>query len=251
VIQHREILGTRLHVVDYIAAVNQILEWTRCEGVFCVAAANTHLLGEAATCASFASVLNSFDLVVPDGMPLVWALRLEGAVMEDRVYGPYLMQRVLAESVTYGTRHFFLGGTEDTLSQLRRSVEAEHVGVNVVGTLSPPFGEWDAATEHSIVSAIEEAKADCVWVALGGVKQERWIHHIKPQLGKAVLLAVGDAFVLNAGLRRFAPRWMQRCGMTWLWRLLQEPKRLAGRYATYHWRFLKAYLAERWSWCWR
>jgi N-acetylglucosaminyldiphosphoundecaprenol N-acetyl-beta-D-mannosaminyltransferase len=237
--------------VDYDSTVEQILQWSETDNVHCVAAANTHLLGEAAHNPTFAHLLNDFDLIVPDGMPLIWALRLDDIPIQDRVYGPYLMQRVLSASAQRSTRHFFLGGTESTLIRLKDQSEANNPGIKIVGTLSPPFGSWNREVEDSILDKIEGSGADCIWVALGGVKQETWIHSIKSRIKKGVLIAVGDAFVLNAGLRRFAPQWMQRCGLTWLWRLLHEPRRLARRYAVYHWRFVKAFLAQRLKMSWR
>jgi N-acetylglucosaminyldiphosphoundecaprenol N-acetyl-beta-D-mannosaminyltransferase len=250
VIFSKPVLGTRLHVVNYDSAVEQILQWSETQQVRCVAAANTHLLGEAVSNPTFGDVLNAFDLIVPDGMPLVWALRLDGVLIDDRVYGPYLMQHVLKASASRSTRHFFLGGSDFTLDQLKDNMLKKYPELTIAGAMSPPFAAWSPETEQSIIQAIESSEADCIWVALGGVKQETWIHHIKSKLKRGVLIAIGDAFVLNAGLRSFAPAWMQRCGLTWLWRLLQEPKRLAKRYATYHWRFFKAFMAERWRMSW-
>jgi N-acetylglucosaminyldiphosphoundecaprenol N-acetyl-beta-D-mannosaminyltransferase len=244
------VLGNRVHITDYAEATGEILRLAHSGGVHCVAAANTHLMGEAAVNADFAAILRSFDLVVPDGMPLVWALQLDGAAIQERVYGPYLMQKVLAAS-TARTRHFFLGGTEETLATLRERVLRDYPGVEIVGVLSPPFGAWSAAEEGRMIDAVNAAEPHCIWVALGGVKQETWIHAVRGRINQGVLLAVGDAFILNAGLRSFAPSWLQGLGLTWAWRLLQEPRRLAQRYMVYHSRFVKAFLYERWRLTWR
>jgi N-acetylglucosaminyldiphosphoundecaprenol N-acetyl-beta-D-mannosaminyltransferase len=234
-----------IHLVDYDTASRAIFAMAQRPGTYAVAAANTHLIGEAATSPDFAEALSSFDLVVPDGMPLIWSLRQDGHTIDDRVYGPYLMAKVLAESPAE-LRHFFVGGTQSTLDAL----VARHPHLTIAGTHSPPFGKWTAETQQAILRAINEARPHLIWVALGGVKQESWIHEVRSQIPGGVLLAVGDAFVLNAGLRSFAPAWMQRVGLTWLYRLLQEPRRLAARYAQYHLRFVKAYLLHRLKQTW-
>jgi N-acetylglucosaminyldiphosphoundecaprenol N-acetyl-beta-D-mannosaminyltransferase len=244
-----EVLGVPVHLADYDSAVSAILAMAHDGQTHAVAAANTHLIGEAAVNPDFAAVLCSFDLVVPDGMPLVWSLRQDGHSIRDRIYGPYLMARVLAASGAE-TRHFFLGGTEETLSTLSQRLWQLHPHLNIAGTLSPPFGRWTPQILSDILQTINAAKPHCIWVALGGVKQETWIHQVRPQIHSGVMLAVGDAFVLNAGLRSYAPAWLQRLGLTWLYRLLQEPRRLAARYAQYHLRFVGAYLAHRWRQTW-
>ena len=245
------VLGVPLHVIDYAGAVRAVEQLaTAADGrVRCVAAANTHLVGEAATNPDFAEVLQSFDLIVPDGMPLVWCMRLDGAEIHDRVYGPYLMKAVLAASGN-GLRHYFFGGTEETLAALKSEMLRLNPELVIAGSCSPPFGSWSAEQESAMLSHIHDSGANCIWVALGGVKQESWMHRVRGRLTQGVMLAVGDAFVLNAGLRAYAPDWMQRCGLTWLWRLCQEPGRLAQRYARYHGRFVWAYLKERWALTW-
>lgn len=213
-------------------------------GVCCVAAANTHLVAEAALNSEYADALRGFDLILPDGMPLVWALRLDGHEIEDRVYGPYFMEHVLRHSPE-GMGHYFFGGTEQCLADLQRCATALNPAIRIVGAVSPPFGAWSDEMEMRLIADINEARPDFVWVALGGVKQEMWIARNRACFSSGVFLAVGDAFALLAGHRSIAPSWMQRTGLTWLYRLCQEPGRMLPRYLSYNTRFLTAYLAER------
>ncbi|MBB5035037.1 WecB/TagA/CpsF family glycosyltransferase [Prosthecobacter vanneervenii] len=239
------VLGTRLDVTDYEQALNHVVALARCGGVAAVAAANTHLLAEAAANADFAAVLKSFDVVLPDGMPLVWGLKLDGHDIKERVYGPYFMQHVLRHAPA-GLKHYFFGGTKECLKRLEERARELNPQVCIAGAVSPPFGRWDDETETRLIDEINAADADFVWIALGGVKQETWIAQNRHRFKRGVFLAVGDAFALVAGLRSYAPKWMQRCGLTWVYRLSQEPKRLLGRYLIYNTRFVLAFLGERW-----
>lgn len=239
------VAGTRIDVVDYREAVERIDGWAEEGGVRLVAAANTHLVAAAAMEPGFARVMEGFDLVAPDGMPLVWALWLDGWEIRERVYGPYLMARCL-EGLGEERRHGFVGGTEECLADLVAAVRAKRPGIRIAGVMSPPFRAWDEAWHEEVVEAIARMKADVVWLALGGVRQETWLAENRHRLPAGVYLAVGDAFALLAGRRAYAPGWMQRAGLTWFYRLLQEPRRLAGRYLRYNGRFLAEFLRDRW-----
>ncbi len=240
-----DVLGTRIDVETYESATERAVDWARRGEVACIAAANTHLVSEASANAAYAEVLSGFDLVLPDGMPLGWALQLDGHEISDRVYGPYFMEHVIRHSPG-GMKHYFFGGTDECLSALRASVQRLNQDAQIVGMVSPPFGRWDADTEAKLIQEINDSKPDFVWVALGGVKQENWIAANRHRFSRGVFLAVGDAFVLLAGLRGYAPAWMQRNGLTWVYRLVQEPRRLMGRYLTNNSRFMAAFLRDRW-----
>lgn len=240
--------GTVLGVQVTVAPCDEVVSWiialARSRAVSCVAAANAHLLGEASFDPSYASHLNNFDLVVPDGMPLVWALWLDGHDIHERIYGPYLMQQVLT-AAPGGMKHYFFGGTTECLEKLTGRCLELNPGLTIVGAVSPPFGNWSVETEAQLIEGINQAGADFIWVALGGVKQETWIAQNRHRFHRGVFLAVGDAFALVAGMRNYAPRWMQRLGLTWVYRLLQEPRRLFARYLRYNVRFAAAFLSER------
>jgi N-acetylglucosaminyldiphosphoundecaprenol N-acetyl-beta-D-mannosaminyltransferase len=239
-------LGTGIDVVDYDQALERIEAWAE-DGrqARLVGAANTHLVAEAHQDPGFADVLEGFDLVAPDGMPLVWALWLDGWPIRDRVYGPYLMDFCLRR-LSDRRRHAFVGGTAECLKRLQVKAKEANPGIQIVAAISPPFGVWDEAVNEKLIGEIHASGADVVWLALGGVRQETWLASHRQQLPPAVYLAVGDAFVLLAGLRSYAPAGVQKLGLTWLFRLCQEPRRLAVRYFKYNLLFVSAFLRERW-----
>jgi len=227
------ILGTRVHRVDYDSALDRVLSLASDGKPAAVSACNTHLVALARSDPAFHSVMEQFSLVVPDGYPVVWGLNFKGAGLADRVYGPYFMRHVLTHTPS-PWKHFFFGGSEDCLARLVESVTQLQPEIDVVGTLSPPFAAWTEADEARFAEEIRASGADFVWVALGGGRQERWIVENMRRHSRGVFFAVGDAFELLAGGRRFAPKWMQENGLTWLYRLAQEPKRLAMRYLKYN-----------------
>lgn len=241
----RQVLRTWIDVVDYDAAIARIEAWAGEDQARLVAAANTHLVAAAHQDVDFAAVLDGFDLVTPDGMPLVWALWLEGEDIAERVYGPYLMEQGLRR-LGSGCRHFFVGGTQECLDDVAAAARRLNPDIDIAGSCSPPFGAWDESVDSLVVGRIQAARANVVWLALGGVRQETWLARNRHRLPPGVYLAVGDAFALIAGWRSYAPAWMQRAGLTWLYRLAQEPRRLGRRYLAYNTRFAAAYLRDRW-----
>jgi len=238
-----EVIGLRVAAVDYAEAVNRIQAMARWDRPTLVAAANTHLAAAAYWRYEFAVVMARFDMIVPDGMPLVWCMNAKGAGLKDRVYGPILMGKVL-EATPTPQKHFFFGGTPECLTSLQDAVTRRFPGTLIVGTYSPPFRQWDDNDEASFAAAIEASGADFVWIALGGVKQETWIADNIHRFRRGVFLTVGDAFELLAGRRTMAPVWMQRSGLAWLFRLGQEPGRLWKRYLVHNTLFCAAVLLQ-------
>ncbi len=247
--RHGSVLGTRLDLTDYGEALQRVVALARRDQVSLIAAANTHLVAETVSNKDFADVLCGFDMVLPDGMPLVWALKLDGHRLRDRVYGPYFMAHVLKNAPLEMT-HCFFGGTPECLEQLQQRVRQMRPGIKITDAIAPPFGIWDADTEEDLIVRINRSAADFVWVALGGVKQETWLARQRHRFTRGVFVGAGDAFALLAGLRGYAPEWMQRCGLTWLHRLACEPRRLLSRYLRYNTRFVTAFLAERMRRAW-
>lgn len=231
------ILGIPVHAVTYESALAECARLARSGRPAAVTASNTHLVAHGRHARDFGDVLRGFDLVLPDGMPLVWSLKLAGHPLPDRVYGPYFMRRALVEFPA-PWRHFFFGGTGQTLSELCAAARALQPEIEIAGTFSPPFGRWTEQQEEEFAQRIRESRADFVWVALGGEKQERWILNNLHRHRHGVFFGVGDAFALIAGQRPFAPDWMQRHGLTWIYRLVQEPGRLWKRYLKYNSLFL-------------
>jgi N-acetylglucosaminyldiphosphoundecaprenol N-acetyl-beta-D-mannosaminyltransferase len=229
--------------VTYQSALEIVQELAREPRPTAVCPANTHILAEARQEPDFARVMAKFDLVLPDGMPVVWALNLRGAGLSDRVYGPYFMKYVL-QNTPRPWRHFFFGDTAECLEDLRRAAIKLQPDIEIVGTLSPPFREWTESDDAQFAQTISSAAPDFVWVALAGGRMEQWIIANQARYNRGVFLAVGDAFTLLSGRRPFAPKWMQRLGLTWLFRLLAEPRRLGPRYLKYNLMYLFYFLGE-------
>jgi N-acetylglucosaminyldiphosphoundecaprenol N-acetyl-beta-D-mannosaminyltransferase len=191
------------------------------------------------------AIHNAAGLVTPDGMPLVWLLRLAGYRTTARVYGPDLMLELLGRSVPKGITHFLYGATEATLMQLQTKLLARFPGLRIVGTLAPPFRTLTPVEDDEVVAAINRANPDIVWVGLSTPKQEIWMAEHRSFLTANVLLGVGAAFDFHAGRLRQAPSWMQRSGLEWLFRLCQEPRRLGRRYLYGNSRFILEILAQK------
>lgn len=233
----RRVLGTPVHCVTYDTALARVVALADSRRPAAVSACNTHLIALARSDASFHAVMERFDLIAPDGYPLIWGLNVQGAKMQDRVYGPYLMRHILSRTPA-PRRHFFFGGTPECLERLTAAAKKLQPDIEIAGILSPPFRKWTEEDEEKFARTIRESRADFIWVALGGERQERWIVRNLFRHRKGVFFAIGDAFELLAGSRPFAPNWMQRFGLTWLYRLAQEPRRLWARYFKFNSLFL-------------
>ncbi|MDK2858652.1 MAG: N-acetylglucosaminyldiphosphoundecaprenol N-acetyl-beta-D-mannosaminyltransferase [Verrucomicrobiota bacterium] len=236
-----------IHVVTYESALRRCLELNQRNKPFAVSAANTHIAAAARRNPAFGRIMAAFDLILPDGMPLVWMMnrtlrKRKKATLSERVYGPYFMKYAI-ENAPAGTTHFFFGGSQDCLSELQASLRKLRPDLSIAGTCSPPYRQWNEEDHKNFSDRINEAAADFVWVALGGEKQERWIIENLHRFKRGGFFAVGDAFELLAGRRSFAPKWCQHYGITWLYRLMQEPRRMWKRYFKYNSLFI-AYLLK-------
>lgn len=231
------ILGTPVNCATYDSGLEEVKRLSTLSAPAAVAASNTHIIALARKDPSFGEVMRQFNMVLPDGFPLVWSLNCAGANLEDRVYGPYFMRHVL-RNTPRPFKHFFFGGSEDCLARLKAAALELQPDLEIAGTFSPPFRAWNEADEAGFANLISSTGADFIWVALGGERQERWIVKNLHRHERGVFFAVGDAFELLAGSRPFAPVWMQRCSLTWLYRLLQEPRRLFPRYIKFNSLFL-------------
>lgn len=240
------ILGSPLAVTDYVGAVAQAKAWAiEASQPRLIACANTHVVALARHEPTFRQTLERFDLLLPDGMPLVWAMNRHLAQpLSDRVYGPTFMLRCLEATQGEGFSHFLLGGTEELLASLSTKLSSQFPELRIAGTYAPPFGEWSAEEDARMLARIAESKANFVWIGLGCPKQENWLARLRPQLPPAVYGAVGAAFAFHAGRVKQAPAWMQDHGLEWLFRIVTEPRRLWRRYFVFNSLFLYYLAAE-------
>lgn len=183
-------------------------------------------------------------LAVPDGQPLVWALRALGH-QATRVYGPDLMALHCERAARAGTPIYLYGGRDDrALELLTDRLRERFPGLKVVGGHSPPHRRLTDSERRGVAAAIDASGAEVVWVGIGQPKQELWMHEMRPLLRAPLLLGVGAAFDFHAGLVEQASPWMQRAGLEWLFRLTREPRRLWRRYATQNPRFVLAFARQ-------
>jgi len=222
------ILGVGVSAITMAMALDIIGSWIAHDAREYVTVADVHSVMRTQRDAHLRQIHGRAGLVTPDGMPLVWLSRLYGQRGVERVYGPDLMMALCGHSAAY--RHFFYGGKEGTPEKLAARLREKFPDLLVVGTCSPPFRPLTEEEDESVVSMINAAAPDIVWVGLGAPKQERWIADHRDRLDAPVLIGVGAAFDFLAGLKRQAPRWMQRSGLEWFFRLLCEPRRLGRRY---------------------
>jgi N-acetylglucosaminyldiphosphoundecaprenol N-acetyl-beta-D-mannosaminyltransferase len=181
---------------------------------------------------------NRAGLTTPDGMPMVWSAHYAGAPYVARVYGPDLMLEMSREAAQRGWRFFFYGGKEGVAERLASRLEAQFPGLQVVGCFSPPFRALSSEEDAAIIERINSLVCSVVWVGLSTPKQERWMADHLHRVNAAVMVGVGAAFDIHAGMVRQAPPWMQRFGLEWLFRLMQEPGRLWSRYLYNNPRFI-------------
>lgn len=238
-----ELLGVRINAAPFREVLDVVLRAPAEGDRLALHFATAHTLVEAQSSALLRSALSE-GLVQPDGMPLVWLGRRAGLPVE-RVCGPDLMPAVIEGGIAEGRTHFFYGGVPGVPEALAARLAARYPGMRVAGTLSPPFRQLAPQEEESIVAQINAAAPDYLWVGLGTPKQDLWIAANRSRLHASVLLAVGAAFDFLAGRRRRAPRWMQRSGTEWIYRLATEPRRLARRYTATNARFVRLVLEER------
>lgn len=244
-----QIFGLPLAVTHYREAFEQCSEWARRrEGVHLVEAANTHVLALARHDAEFGRVMGRFDLLLPDGMPLVWVLnRRHGAGLKDRVYGPTLMAKAFywsQEKDHEHLSHFLFGSTPEILKKLRANLLRDYPQARIAGAFSPPFRQWDDRDRQEMIGAIREAKANFIWTCFGCPKQERLLAAMKDQLPPGVYYGIGAAFAFHAGMVKQAPAWIQRAGMEWCFRMAMEPRRLFKRYLVNNTRFIWYLLSD-------
>lgn len=209
-----------------------------------VAVTGVHGICEALDDVEFRQILNRAFLVTPDGMPLTWIGRHYGHVTMDRVYGPDLMELVMKSTRDGSLRHFLYGGKDGVAEHLKRELEERFRGVRITGTYSPPFRPLTGEEEMDLMTQIQRCGVDILWVGLSTPKQERFMADYTERLDCSLMIGVGAAFDFFTGRVSQAPRWVQRSGLEWLFRLIQEPRRLWRRYVRNNPRFVLKILVQ-------
>jgi N-acetylglucosaminyldiphosphoundecaprenol N-acetyl-beta-D-mannosaminyltransferase len=226
-IQQVNVLGVRISAINLARAREVILNAARerRKGYLCVT--GVHGVMESHDDPALREIHNHALLCTPDGMPMVWLGRLRGQREMGRVYGPDLMLEMMAHP---GLRHYLYGGAEGVTKQLAERLTARFPGLQVVGTFEPPFRPLNEAETEALRRDVAGARPDIFWVGLSTPKQERFMAEYLDRLDTTLMIGVGAAFDFHAGRVKQAPRWMQRNGLEWLYRLGREPRRLGPRY---------------------
>jgi N-acetylglucosaminyldiphosphoundecaprenol N-acetyl-beta-D-mannosaminyltransferase len=238
-----ELLDVRINAAPFSEVLDRVLRAPDAGERLSLHFATAHTLVEAHDDPLLRDALGH-GLVQPDGMPLVWLGRARSLGVE-RVCGPDFMPALIEQGIGLSRTHYFYGGAPGVPEALAARLTARYPGLRVAGTLSPPFRTLTPKEEASIVAEINAAGPDYVWVGLGTPKQDLWLAAFRSRLNAPVLLAVGAAFDFHAGRRRRAPKWMQRSGTEWIYRLAMEPRRLAGRYTSVNARFVRLLIEDR------
>ena len=236
-LQHCEILKTNINVTnmsDTIKYIGEHLDDLRGKYI-CVS--NVHTTVMSYENEEYRKIQNSAAMALPDGAPLSSYSRRKGYKQAQRVTGPDLMLELFAISKEKGYRHYFYGATEETLQSMREVLARDYPGIEIAGMYAPPFRALTPQEDAQIVAKINESRPDFIWIGLGAPKQEEWMYQHMGQL-QGVLIGVGAGFDYLAGYIKRAPRWMQRMSLEWLYRLLQDPKRLWRRYFTSNVKFI-------------
>lgn len=240
----RRIIGLRVDGTSYAHATEAVMQWAQARSSRYVCVANVHMVMEGHDDPAFRELVNAADLVTPDGMPLVWALRLLGLQDATRVYGPDLTLHVCRRAAENNLPIALYGGTPDSLDDFTAFLHREFPALQVACRIAPPFRPLTPEEDARYTHQINDSGARIVLVGIGCPKQERWIAAHRGRI-HAVMLGVGAAFDFHAGRVRQAPAWMQYIGLEWLFRVMMEPRRLWRRYARHNPRFLW-HFARQW-----
>lgn len=226
----KTVIGLPVTALPFDEQIDLILKWAKRLTSKVVCIANVHMLVEAYQDPAFAPVLQNADLVTPDGMPLVWMLRLMGASNQDRVAGLDVLAELCKRASTENISIFFLGSQKAILDKMRLKLEQDFPDLQIAGMEPLPFRPLSEHEDQAVIRKLNESGCGIVFVSLGCPKQEFWMSKHKDRV-QAVMIGLGGAFPVYAGIHRRAPQIVRSLGFEWLYRLMQEPYRLWGRYS--------------------
>ncbi len=234
-----DLFGVQTDAQPFAEAIDRLAAWSNEAGArryVCTCPAYTLMM-----CYEKPQVMaavNGAAMVTADGMPVVWLQRKRGVAAAERVYGPDVMQALCERTANSQVKHYFWGGENGVAAALASRLKAQFPGLQVAGSHAPPVAPLGSEPDEDAIRRLNDSGAEVIWVGLGSPKQDLWMAQHRPHLNAPLLIGVGAAFDMLAGTKKQAPRWMQRTGLEWLFRLLQEPGRLGKRYLIYNPKFL-------------
>lgn len=237
------IISLNIDHISFAESLDQVMRWGLSHTPSYVCFANVHMTIEAHNDASFQEKVNNAGLVLADGKPVAVACRLLYGKKQDRIAGMDFMPAILAKAHEQKARVFLYGSTPQVLDALQKKITSDYKNVVVAGAIAPPFRPLTPEELQQHIDQVNGSGAHLVMVSLGCPKQEKWMWANTAKIN-AVLLGVGGAFAVTAGLQKRSPVWMQRLGLEWLHRLMQEPGRLFKRYFVTNTSFLFLLIKE-------
>jgi N-acetylglucosaminyldiphosphoundecaprenol N-acetyl-beta-D-mannosaminyltransferase len=225
----RKVISLNITLGPFLFFIHRILDLAKSKESSYVCVANVHMTIEAHWDNQFAKILNGANLVTPDGMPLAKTMYLLYGIKQERVAGMDLLPALLAEAEKEFLSVFFYGGTTEMLDKTKKYVGLHYPSLKQTNYFSPPFRVLNTEEENAVVDKINQSGAHLVFVALGCPKQEKWMASMKGRVN-ACMIGIGGALPVMIGMQNRAPEWMQRLSLEWLYRLIQEPRRLFKRY---------------------
>jgi N-acetylglucosaminyldiphosphoundecaprenol N-acetyl-beta-D-mannosaminyltransferase len=229
VLEKIPVLSLMVNTISLSGCLGQIMEWGISHKPAYVCFANVHMLAEAHRDERFRQQVNKASLVLPDGMPIVMTIRKLNGKKIERIAGMDFLDLILPAAAEKKARVFLYGSTGKILEGVVKRIQSQYPDIQIAGTISPTFGEQNDIETNDHINQINESGAHIVLISLGCPKQEKWMAENSCKIS-AVLLGLGGAFPVYAGMRKRAPVWMQRFSLEWLYRLIQEPRRMFGRY---------------------
>lgn len=226
------ILGVNVSAINMDQALKTIEDWVERQEHRYVCVTPAHGIMECQQQPDLLPIFNASGMTTPDGMGVVWLLKLLGFSHVSRVYGPDLMLAV-CDRFQYRFKHFLYGGNPEVAEQLSNTLQIRFPSLKIIGTYSPPFRPLTPEEDDQIIAHINETQPDIVWVGLSTPKQERWMADHLGKINAPVMVGVGAAFDFLSGNKKQAPKWIQKSGLEWLFRLITEPQRLWRRYIQY------------------
>lgn len=231
------ILGIHVAITSYHVAVTQVFKWIEKPVGRYVCISNVHMCMEAFDDSNFRSIVNKADMVVPDGRPLLWALKLLGHSKATQVRGSDFLLNICEKAQRNNVPIGFYGASQQSLTDFMKCIREKFPKLNVSFYVSPPFTAMKNEESDKYIEKINASGTRILFVGLGCPKQERWMFTYSDKLS-CVMLGVGAAFDFLSGHKKQAPRWLQRAGLEWLFRLVNDPRRLLSRYLRHNPRFI-------------